>query len=86
MTNNPHYAPNQVPLASRLLRTAGALVLIVHGVLGIIRDDVIIPTKKSVLHLHGISGWVTIASMFCAAIVLLSVVVDHFDRRDNEAQ
>jgi hypothetical protein len=25
------------------------------------------------------------AAMLCGAIVLLSVVVDHYDRRDNEA-
>lgn len=64
---------------------AGALVLIVHGVMGILSDDVIIPTKKAVLHLHGVAGWITAGSMFCAALVLLAVVVDHFDRRNNEA-
>lgn len=85
MIDSPGQTPNRVPLASRLLRTAGALVLIVHGVSGVLRDDVIIPTKRSILHLHGVSGWVMAASMFCAAIVLLAVVVDHFDRRDNEA-
>ena len=79
------HTPNHVPLTSRLLRTAGALVLIGHGVIGILRDDVIIPTKRSVLHLHGVAGWITAASMFCAALVLLAVVVDHFDRRNNEA-
>lgn len=83
--DSSNYTPNQVPLASRLLRTAGALVLIVYGVIGVMRDDVIIPGKRSVLHLHGVSGWIMTASMFCAAIVLLSVAVDHFDRRDNEA-
>lgn len=85
MTNNPNYTPNQVTLSSRLLRTAGAVVLIAHGVIGIVRDDVIVPAKRSALHLHGLSGWVTAGAMFCAAVVLLAVVIDHFDRRDNEA-
>lgn len=79
------YVPNQVSLSARLLRMGGALVLIVHGVIGVVRDDVIIPTKKSALHLHGLSGWIVALSMFCAALVLLSVVFDHYDRRDNEA-
>lgn len=85
MTNNSNYTPNQVTLSSRLLRTAGAVVLIAHGVIGIVRDDVIVPTERSALHLHGIAGWVTAGAMFCAAMVLLAVVIDHFDRRDNEA-
>lgn len=85
MTDRSNHTPNQIPLASRLMRTAGALVLIVHGAIGVMRDDVIVPTKTSVLHLHGVSGWIMAASMLCAAIVLLSVVVDHLDRRDNEA-
>lgn len=85
MAGDQSYTPNQIPLASRLLRTAGAIVLIAHGVIGVLNDDVIIPTKRSVIHLHGISGWVMAASIFCAALVLVSAVVDHFDRRDNEA-
>lgn len=85
MSVSQGHTPNHVPLTSRLLRTAGALVLIVHGVIGILRDDVIIPAKRSVLHLHGVAGWITAGSMFCAALVLLAVVVDHFDRRNNEA-
>jgi hypothetical protein len=67
------------------MRIAGAIVLIVHGAIGVFLDDVIIPTKRGAFHLHGLAGWVMAAAMLCAAIALLAVVMDHYDRRDNEA-
>ena len=70
------HTPNQVSLSSRILRAGGALVLMGHGLYGVIRDDVIIPTKRGVFHLHGLPGWVMALAMFCGAVVLIAAVID----------
>lgn len=59
-------------------------MLMGHGLYGVLRDDVIIPTKRGVFHLHGLPGWVMALAMFCGAVVLIAAVIDHYDRRDNE--
>ena len=79
------YTPNHVPLSARLLRGFGALALIAWGAIGVMVDDLVLPTKTGALHLHGLAAWVMAAAMLCGAAVLVSVVVDHYDRRRNEA-
>ncbi|NTV70675.1 MAG: hypothetical protein HGA71_11060 [Azonexaceae bacterium] len=79
-----HYTPNQVPLKTRILRTLGSLGLIAYGVLGVVIDDIVIPGKRSSLHLHGLPAWLMALAMVCAAITLISLVVDHYDRKNNE--
>jgi hypothetical protein len=76
---------NRVPLSTQLLRTLGALALIAYGAIGVVIDDLMVPTKKGVMHLHGLPAWVMAAAMLCGAVVLASVVIDHHDKRDNEA-
>lgn len=36
------------------------------------------------MSLSGVSAWIMYASFLCAVLNLLSVVVDHYDERDNE--
>ncbi|MDP3515098.1 MAG: hypothetical protein Q8S20_20340 [Sulfuritalea sp.] len=79
------YTPNHVPLSARLLRSFGALALIAWGAIGVMVDDLVLPTKTGALHLHGVAAWVMAAAMLCGAAVLVSVVFDHYDRQDNEA-
>ena len=78
------YTPNHVPLSARLLRGFGALALIAWGAIGVMVDDLVLPAKRGALHLHGLSAWIMAAAMLCGAAVLVSVVVDHYDRRRNE--
>ena len=79
------YTPNHVPLSARLLRSFGALALIAWGAIGVMVDDLVLPTKTGALHLHGLSAWIMAAAMLCGAAVLVSVVIDHYDKRHNEA-
>lgn len=78
------YTPNQIPLGTRILRTLGSLGLIAYGILGVVIDDVVIPGKRNSMHLHGLPAWLMALAMACAAITLIAVVVDHYDRRNNE--
>lgn len=78
------YTPNQVPLKTRIFRTLGSLGLIAYGVLGVVIDDIVIPGKRSSMHLHGLPAWLMALAMVCAAITLISLVIDHYDRKNNE--
>jgi hypothetical protein len=59
-------------------------VLFVYSVLCVRADDFFIPAKRGGVHLHGPPVWVMSGATVCAVVVLLAVVVDHYDRRDNE--
>jgi hypothetical protein len=79
------FTPNSIPLKERVRRTLLAFVLILYGAIGVWIDDLYIPGKRSKgAHLHGPAAWIAYLAMLCGAAVLLSVVLDHYDRRDNE--
>lgn len=79
------YVPNQVP---RGVRTANVLLsvgLLAYGGLGLWLDDIYLPGKRSGgVHLHGEPAWMVFAAMLSGAANLLTAVIDHYDRRDNE--
>ncbi len=86
------YRPNEIPRGTRIGRTAAAAFVLFYAVRGLFVDDLVIefPVRKHLplgggLHLHGVVAWTMAAAMLCAVAVLFSAVVDHYDRRDNEA-
>jgi len=82
------YTPNHIPKSERWLNVLYAAVIIGFGVLGLTTGDLLIPGKRTSgatgVALQGLPAWVMYAAMICACAVLLSVVVDHYDRRSNE--
>ncbi len=83
--DDPAYLPkNIIPLKTQIGHTLMAVFLLGYGAYGAVVDEIIIPGKRSTLILHGWSVWVVYAAMICAALVLLSVVVDNYDPRDDE--
>lgn len=82
---NLYYRPNQIPRDERLRNIVFALALFGYAALGVRNDDLLLPLgRRTSIHLHGPSTWVMLAAAVCAVAVLLAVVVDHYDRRDNE--
>lgn len=79
-----NHTPNHVPLTTRIFRTLGSLGLISYSILGVLIDDIVIPGKRNSMHLHGLPAWFMALAMVCGAITLISVVVDHYDRKNNE--
>lgn len=80
----PH-VPNRIPARDRLANGFFAACLFAYASLATKIDDFFIPGKRSNgVHLHGASVWVMFAATVCAVIVLLVVVVDHYDTRPNE--
>lgn len=80
----PH-RPNQLSRAARLFNLALGLLLLGYGVAGITTAHVDLHgAKVRIAVLEGGPAWLMGAALIAGASVLLSVVVDHYDLRDNE--
>lgn len=82
-----YYVPNSFPLFARVFNAFVAAVLLLYGAHGIYMDDLYIPPGRgggSGTHLHGVAAWLLYGAMVAAASSLLALVVDHYDRRNNE--
>lgn len=83
--NRPVYTPNHIPLGERWLHGTLSVALIAYGAWGLWIDDLYLPGKRGPgMHFHGFAAAVMALAMACAAVNLASVVVDHYDRRNNE--
>lgn len=79
------YAPNHIPRTERIFYAVVSAILLVYGVVGLWIDDLYLPGRRTEgVHLHGVPAWVMFAAFLCACANMLSVIVDHFDRRNNE--
>lgn len=79
-----YYIPNVISLPQRLAHFLGGLLLLGYGAWGLYVDDLYLPARHGGWHLHGSSAWIMAGALACGALVLLAVVVDHYDRRNNE--
>lgn len=86
MTNKkPTYTPNSYPLSTLLSNLIFSIGLLAYGAFGLLFDDLYVPGRHSKgMHFHGFSAITMFAAFICAALVLLSVIVDHYDKRNNE--
>lgn len=79
------YIPNHVPERTRLVNALMAIALLAYGSYGVWIDDLYVPGKRgNGVHLHQVPAWLMYGAMICACIVLVSSILDHYDRRDNE--
>lgn len=79
------HIPNSVPSSERTTNMVFSAILFAYGSYGVWVNDLYIPGKRSRgIHLHDVPAWIMYGAMICACLVMLSVVVDHYDRRNNE--
>lgn len=79
------YTPNHIPANERTRYIAFSVLLFCYGSYGVWVNDLYIPGKRSRgVHLHDVPAWIMYGAMITACVVMLSVVVDHYDRRNNE--
>ena len=84
-TRRKPYIPNSIPGKVRLSNFAFGLGGILYGAYGLHRNDLYIPGKHGPgVHLHDSAAMLMMAAIVCGCAVLLSVVLDHYDERDNE--
>jgi len=81
---NGNYIPNSISPVDRLWNIIFAIGFTLYGAYGIFIDDLYIPSKRGGMHLSGESAWIMYAALICGCIYFLSIVVDHYDKRDNE--
>lgn len=85
MGKNYFYKPNFIPADERLKNAVFSILLFAYGSYGVWVNDLYIPGKRSKgIHLHDVPAWIMYGAMICACLVMLSVVVDHYDKRNNE--
>lgn len=79
------YSPNHIPRDERVKNVVLSAALLAYGTFGVWIDDLYLPGKRSAgIHLHGLPAKVMYLAMLFACANLLAVVVDHYDRRNNE--
>ena len=79
------YTPNHIPPEERTANIISSILLFAYGSYGVWVNDLYIPGKRSRgVHLHDVPAWIMYGAMITACLVMLSVVVDHYDKRNNE--
>ena len=79
------YISNHIPMEDRAKSAVFALLLFAYGSYGIWVNDLYVPGKRSRgIHLHDVPAWVMYGAIICACFVMLSVIADHYDNRNNE--
>lgn len=77
--------PNRIDPGTRVLYVVLSSCLLLYGTAGIVADAIYVPGKRTTgTDFHGEPAWILYAAMVCASANMLSVVVDHYDTRDNE--
>ncbi|ACX96867.1 hypothetical protein Hneap_2046 [Halothiobacillus neapolitanus c2] len=72
-----------------MINTLFSVFLLSYGSYGIWFNDLYIPIPSkhghnTGIHLHDLSAWVMYGAFISASLVMLAVVFDHYDKRDNE--
>ena len=83
--NGQLYCPNHIPHQLRQKYLFQAILLATYAGYGLYVDDIFIPGKGGAgIHFHGVAALLLGAAMISAVLNMSSVVIDHYDRRDNE--
>ena len=79
------HVPNQISSDTRIWNLVISIGLLAYGGYGIYINDLWVPgRRRRGFHLSDEPALVMYAAFICGCLVLLSVVVDHYDRRNNE--
>jgi hypothetical protein len=79
------YNPNHIPLGERIIYIILSSIMLAYGTFGVIIDDLYIPGKRRPgFHFHGVPAWIMYGAFLCGVANMMSVVVDHYDKRNNE--
>jgi len=79
------YRPNEVPLSTRVIFLISGLGLIIYAIVGLVKGSLwIFGTRGRSMLLSASPMWLMAIAFFLAAANIISDVVDHMDKRDNE--
>lgn len=81
---NKHFA-NHIPSSERVVYIILSGIIVSYGTAGILHDDIYLPGKRGRgTHFHGEPAWLLYLSFLFLAMNLLSIVIDHYDKRNNQ--
>ncbi len=81
----PPASPNHIPESERWWNGFLSFLLLSYGTYGLTVDDIYIPGKRgNGMRFHGVAAWLVYGAMVSAAANMISVIVDHYDKRNNE--
>ena len=82
------WKPNAIALTERVASVLLASILLLYGLSGLFTGGFSVSfTKGSAgLNITGRPAWLLAAAAFTSALVPLSVLLDHYDKRDNEVR
>ena len=80
----PTLVANHIPDGERGSYLILTVLLLAYGAYGVWANDLYLPARRGGMHLHGLSAWTMYGAFVCACLVMLWVVADHYDRRENE--
>ena len=78
------HIPNIISRNERVWNIIISAVLLIYGGYGIYINDLYIPGKKGGIHLHNEPTLIMYGAFICGVFAMLSVVIDHYDKRNNE--
>ncbi len=81
------YNPNSISPGWRAFYVIYSIVLFSYGSYGVWVNDLYVKFSKQSqgIHLSDAPAWVMYSAIVCACAAMLSTVIDHYDKRDNEA-
>lgn len=78
--------PNTVPRSERVFNALLAVFLLCYGAIGFYSNSLSFGRRgRTLVLLREGPAWLMSAAMVVGAMVLVSVVADHYDRRNNES-
>jgi hypothetical protein len=79
------YVPNFIPEGVRTFNFFASVFLLLYGAYGIVVNDLYLRGKRGRgIHLHDGSASIMYMAFLCACVVMISVIMDHHDKRNNE--
>jgi len=77
--------PNTIPLKTRIFNLLISGCLVAYALYSIASNDFYLPSKREPgTHVHGLVVWIFVAACLAVVINMMSTVVDHYDKRNNE--
>ena len=84
-SKQPTSTPNHISYNERLKCILFAAALLTYGSVGWYLDDIYVPGKRGRgIHFHGTACTIVYGAFIFGAVNFISVVVDHYDKRNNE--
>lgn len=83
VTGGVHY-PNQISQPLRRKYLLQSLGIALYAIFGLCVGKVAIPIRFQAYTFEGGAALALVSAMFMAIFNMLSVVIDHYDKRDNE--